>query len=86
MRLRLAILDFNAIFDLKNDSCFNELEVVLCKKGRTFAYFSKALSTKHLKLSIYEKKYMVILMAIEIYKHYNKSLKLLLEQMILTPT
>jgi hypothetical protein len=56
MRLQLVVLDFNAIFDLETDSCFNELGIVLCQKGRTLAYFSKALNTKHLKLSIYEEK------------------------------
>jgi hypothetical protein len=35
------------------------------KKGRPLAYFSKALSVKHLGLFIYEKKYMVVLMIIE---------------------
>ena len=71
---------------METNACFNELGVVLCHKGRALAYFSKALSKKHLRLCIYENKYMVIFMAINKYKHYNKSLKLLLEQMIQTPT
>jgi len=38
---------------------------VLSQEGRPLAFMSKALEGKHLGLSIYEKEYLAILMAVD---------------------
>jgi hypothetical protein len=81
---------------LETDACDYGLGAVLSEEGKPVAYFSKSLSSKHLGLSIYEKEYLAILMAVEKWRHYleqeqfiiqtdHESLKYLLDQKIHTP-
>ncbi|XP_047263666.1 uncharacterized protein LOC124896187 [Capsicum annuum] len=68
---------------------------VLMQEGRPLAFFSKALTPKHWGLSTYEKEYMVVLAAVDRWRHYlqgghfiiktdHHSLKYLLEQKVTT--
>jgi hypothetical protein len=61
----LALPDSKKVFVLETDVCTNGVGVMLSQKGRPLAFFSKALSSKHLGLSIYKKKNMAILMVVE---------------------
>ena len=92
----VALPDFDKVFVLETDACSSGLEAVLSQEGRPLAYFSKALSLRHLRLLIYKAKYMAILMAVERWRHYlehnqfiiktdHERLKFLLEQKIHTP-
>ncbi|KAJ6942306.1 hypothetical protein NC652_008196 [Populus alba x Populus x berolinensis] len=91
----LALPDFSKTFILETDACDSGLGAVLSQEGHPLAYFSKALSPKHMGLSIYEKEYLAILMAVEKWRHYleqeqfviqtdHESLKYLLDQKIHT--
>ena len=40
------------------------------QSGQPIAYLSKALGEKHQKLSIYEKEFLALIMAVEKWKHY----------------
>jgi hypothetical protein len=61
----LALPDSKKVFVLETDACTNGLGVMLSQEGRPLTFFSKALSSKHLGLSIYKKKNMAILMVVE---------------------
>ena len=91
----LALPDFSKVFVLEIDASDFGLGAVLSQEGKPIAYFSKSLSSKHLGLSIYEKEYLAILMAVEKWRHYleqeqftiqtdHESLKYLLDQKIHT--
>jgi hypothetical protein len=91
----LALLDFSKNFFLETDACDSGLVAILSQEDRPVAYFSKSLSPKHMGLSIYEKEYLVILMAVEKWRHYleqeqfiiqtdHESLKYLLDKKIHT--
>ena len=92
----LTLPDFSKPFVLETDACDYGLGAVLSQEGKLVAYFSKSLSSKHLGLSIYEKEYLAIFMAVEKWSHYleqeqfiiqtdHESLKYLLDQKIHTP-
>lgn len=40
------------------------------QKGQPIAYLSKALGEKHKNLSIYEKEFLALIMAVEKWRHY----------------
>jgi hypothetical protein len=44
--------------------------VVLMQAGQPIAYLSKALGDKHKSLSIYEKEFLALIMAMEKWRHY----------------
>lgn len=68
--LILGSPDFTKLFVLEIDTCAIELRVVLSQEGRPLAYLSKALYAKHIRLSIYEKEYLAILIVVEMWRHY----------------
>ena len=91
----LTLPDFSKTFVLETEACDSGLGAVLSQERSPVAYFSKSLSPMHLGLSIYKKEYLVILMAVEKWRHYleqmqfiiqtnHESLKYLLDQKIHT--
>lgn len=87
----LALHEFSKDFVVETDAHSAGLGAVLLQEGHPIAYISKALSKRHLSLSVYEKELMSIVHAIEKWRHYltgrhfiirtdHQSLKYLLEQ------
>ncbi|XP_022728798.1 uncharacterized protein LOC111284385 [Durio zibethinus] len=61
----LALLDFGKVFMVETNTSSLGVGAVLTQDGRSIAYFSKALSTKHQILSVYEKEMMAVIMAVK---------------------
>ncbi|XP_016495999.2 putative mitochondrial protein AtMg00860 [Nicotiana tabacum] len=91
----LALADFNKYFVVETDACSSRMGAILMQQGKLIAFFSKALAPRHMGLSTYEKEYMVVLSAVDKWRHYlqgdhfiirtdHQSLKYLLEQRITT--
>ncbi|KAK8983583.1 hypothetical protein V6N11_073987 [Hibiscus sabdariffa] len=66
----LALPDFTQPFSLETDASTKGIRAALTQNGRLIAYLSKALGTKNSDLSIYEKNYIAILMAVTKWRHY----------------
>ncbi|CAH9132841.1 unnamed protein product [Cuscuta epithymum] len=92
----LQLPNFSKIFIIETDACYSGLGAVLMQEGHPLAYVSKALGSKNLGLSIYEKEFLAILLAIEKWRAYllhapfiirtdQVSLKYLVDQRISTP-
>ncbi|GMJ03878.1 hypothetical protein HRI_004057000 [Hibiscus trionum] len=91
----LALPDFTKPFYLETDASSKEIGAVLTQGGRPIAYLSKALNPKDVDLSVYEREYLAILMAVTKWRHYleggpfvittdHEPLKNLLEQKLTT--
>ena len=91
----LGLPDFSKPFILEMDASASGIGVVLVQEGRPLAFLSQALAPKHLGLSIYEKKMLAILMALDKWCHYleggtfvikidHESMKFLLQQRLHT--
>jgi hypothetical protein len=61
----LALPDFDKSFCIETDACATGIGAVLMQEGHPIAYYSKALSVNNIKLSIYEKEFLEIMMAID---------------------
>jgi hypothetical protein len=61
----LALPDFQAQFTVETDACFDGVGAVLMQQGQPIAYLSKALSLKHQQLSIYEKEFLALILAVD---------------------
>ena len=66
----LALPDFQAQFTVETDACIDGIGAVLMQNGQPIAYLSKALGEKHKQLSIYEKEFLALIMAVEKWRHY----------------
>lgn len=66
----LTLPDFTQPFVLETDASGTGIGAVLMQQGRPIAYLSKTLSLKHQALSIYEREFLAILLAIQRWKHY----------------
>ncbi|GKB42961.1 retrotransposable element Tf2 [Tanacetum coccineum] len=93
----LGLPDFKEHFMIETDALGVGLGTVLQQNGHPIAYLSKTLPPKHQSLSIYEKEFLAVLMALERWREYlldrhfiiktdHFSLKYLLDQRITTPT
>ena len=66
----LALLDFSLPFHNETDASGSGIGAVLQQNGHPIAFISKALSPRNQGLSVYEKEYLAILMAVEQWRHY----------------
>jgi hypothetical protein len=60
----LALLDFTKHIAIETDASAMGIGAVLTQEGHPLAFVSKALSTKTLGLSTYEKEYLAVLLAV----------------------
>ena len=61
----LGLPDFDKTFILEIDASGTDVGVVLVQEGRPLAFLSQVLSPKHSGLSIYEKEFLAVLMAVD---------------------
>jgi hypothetical protein len=87
----LALPNFTIPFTVETDASDSGVGAVLMQKGQPVAFLSKALGPAHKKLSIYEKEFLALIMAVERWRPYlqrqefvittdHKSLSYLCEQ------
>lgn len=60
----LALQDFQQPFILETDACDIGIGAVLLQVGHLIAYYNKALGPVNHKLSLYEKEFLAIIMAV----------------------
>lgn len=61
----MSLPDFNRTFELEVDACGLGIGTVLSQKGKPLAYLNRAAKEKNLRLSIHEKEFLAILMAVQ---------------------
>lgn len=66
----LALPNFNEQFCLETDACDTGIGAVLMQLGKPIAYLSKPLAPTHQHLSIYEKEFLALIMAVERWRPY----------------
>lgn len=66
----LALPDFSLPFVVETDACDEGLGAVLMQQGRPIAFLSKALGIKNKQLSIYEKEFLALIMAVDKWRPY----------------
>lgn len=66
----LALPNFQLPFTLETDACAYGLGAVLSQQGHPIAYYSKTLGPVNQKLSIYEKEFLAIMMAVDKWRCY----------------
>lgn len=92
----LQLPNFEKPFIVETDANCHGIGAVLMQGGHALAYLSKALGPKSVGLSIYEKEFLAILLAVQKWRSYfingtfvirtdQKSLKYLLEQKLSIP-
>lgn len=93
--LVLGLPDFTKPFVLETDASGTCIRVVLVQEGWPLTFLSQVLSPKHSGLSIYEKEFIAVLMAVNKWRHYleggkfiiridHESLKFLVQQKLHT--
>jgi len=68
--LVLAVPNFQETFTVETNAFMDGIGAVLMQKGQPVAYLSKALGEKHKALSIYEKEFLALIMAVDKWRHY----------------
>jgi hypothetical protein len=66
----LALPDFDKPFVVETDASDLGFGAVLMQGDRPIAFLSKPLSSTHKSLSIYEKEFMALIMAVEMWRSY----------------
>jgi hypothetical protein len=61
----LQLPDFSKPFIVETDACATGIGAVLMQDHHPLAFLSKPLSSAHLQLSIYEKEFLTLIMAVE---------------------
>ena len=66
----LSLPNFGLPFEIETDACDSGVGAVLSQNGHPVAFYSKALGVNNRKLSIYEKEFIAILMAVDKWRCY----------------
>jgi hypothetical protein len=66
----LALQNFAEPFTVETNACGEGIGVVLMQAGQPIVFLSKALGERHKALSIYEKEFLALIMAVERWKPY----------------
>ena len=66
----LALPDFSLPFTMETDACDTGIGVVLSQQGHLIAFLSRALGVTNLKPSVYEKEFLVVMLAIDRWRPY----------------
>jgi hypothetical protein len=66
----LQLPDFQKQFIIKTDACATGIGAVLMQDQHPLAFLSKPLSVAHQQLSIYEKEFLALIMAVERWRPY----------------
>jgi hypothetical protein len=66
----LVLPDFNKQFVVETDTCDYGIGAVLMQQGQPISFLSKALGKKHCHLSIYEKEFLAVIMAVDWWHPY----------------
>jgi hypothetical protein len=66
----LQLPDFNKVFVVETDACDSGIGAVLMQDGHPLAFLSKPLSPLHQQMSIYEKEFLALLMAVDRWRPY----------------
>jgi hypothetical protein len=61
----LALPDFSLQFVIDTDACDVGIGAVLSQQGHPLAFVSRALGPRNRALSVYEKEYLAILLAVQ---------------------
>jgi hypothetical protein len=69
-RTVLGLPDSSLPFFIETDACDFGVGAVLMQNGHPIAYMSKTLGVMNKKLSIYEKEFFIVLMAVEQLRQY----------------
>jgi len=66
----LVLPNFQEVFDVETDASDVSIGAVLMQKGQPIAFLSKALGEVHKHLSIYEKEFLALIMAVGKWRSY----------------
>ena len=66
----LALPDFTKPFHIETDASGSGISAVLQQDGHPLAFISKPLSNRNQGLTVYEKEYLAILLAVDHWRHY----------------
>lgn len=66
----LVLPNFQLPFTVETDACDTGVGAVLMQQGHPIAYMSKALGVLNKKLSIYEKEFLAVIMAVDKWRQY----------------
>lgn len=68
--LVLSLPDFTIPFTVETHDCAHGIGAVLMQRDQPIAFLSKALANKHQHLSIYEKEFLALIMAVDRWRLY----------------
>lgn len=66
----LALPDFTQPFQVETDACDTGIGAILSQNGHPIAFLSKALGSKNSQLSVYEKEFLAVMLAVTKWRPY----------------